>query len=269
MRRVVLALCLISLLGITGCSKLTRREAKHQIDAMMKPHPVGAKKVMSSGSVPGFAIADQTGGSDTFPLVEHKEYGNLTFEHEPKAPSEEDYLLNALSAIGYVSVQEEGQKSIVYGGSTLHYSHSRTVRLTPRVGNVTKTGYSRDFASGFSCYPEPNPTQCSLPPLIDVGKNYQITGITQDEIHAKVNILIPWKLTAIGVELKPYAESVEKNEGKLGIESGYYRYAALYGWEHFLNAHSASGSSPATILFQKFDDGWRITDESGKSEKDF
>jgi hypothetical protein len=265
---IILMLPLIAM--ALGCSgKLSRHEATHQIDAMMKPHPVGSKKVMSPGGVPGFQIEDHGAVPSSFSLVEHKEYGNLTFQGEPKAPSPEDYILNALSGLGYVSVQEEGPKKALVAGSALSYSHSRTVRLTQKVGTATKTGYSVDYDSGFSCYPEPNPTQCSLPTLIDMGKDYQITGIVQDDTHAKVNILISWKLTRIGLELKPYALAVETNEDKLGIERDYYTYAALYAWEHFLNAHSASGSSPATILFQKFDDGWRIVDEGGKSERDF
>ena len=55
----------------------------------------------------------------------------------------------------------------------------------------------------------------------------------------------------------------------LARSQDYPRYEVLYPWEHTLNSHAESGNSPATILFQKFDDGWRIVDENGKSEKDF
>jgi len=63
-----------------GCSSsLSRREAGHQIDAMMKPHPLGPKKVMSH-EVPGFRLADEERESPTYwlHLDEHKEYGNLS-----------------------------------------------------------------------------------------------------------------------------------------------------------------------------------------------
>jgi hypothetical protein len=107
----------------------------------------------------------------------------------------------------------------------------------------------------------------SIPQLLESAKDYKNTGIVQDETQAKVNVLTPWKLTEFGLELKPYA-AVQANEEKFK-ESSYDPYWGLYPWEHFLNSHAASGESPATILFQKFDDGWRIVDEAGKSEKDF
>ncbi len=272
MKRTAVIICALPLMFMAlGCSgKLSRREAKHQIDAMMKPHPVGPQKVMVPGAAPGFGLADadNEGLPSSFQLDSHKEYGNLVSEQAQKPPSDEDYLLDALSKMGYVTVQEEGPKDIVFAGTALHYSHSRTVRLTQKVGNVAKTGYSEDYSSGFSCYPSPDFAQCNLPPLLETGKDYTITGIVQDETHAKVNILIPWKLTKFGLELQPYAASVRANEDKLK-ESDYYLYSVLYPWEHFLNSHASSGGSPATVLFQKFDDGWRIVDENGKSEKDW
>ena len=47
-RTVTMPWLLIVLFVVFGCStgKLSRREASHQIDAMMKPHPVGPKKLM-------------------------------------------------------------------------------------------------------------------------------------------------------------------------------------------------------------------------------
>lgn len=265
----------ISSLFISGCSsKLSRRQAQHQIDAMLKPHPVGSKKVMSPGSVPGFGLpaADEnpTAG-ESFELAEHKEYGPLTSlaNDATKTPESEEFILEALSKLGYITVTEEGPKTVIFGGARLSYSHSRTVRLTSKVGTAKATGYSEDYATGFSCYPEPSPSQCSLPSLVEVGKDYEITGIVQDETHAKVNVLISWKLTSFGLALQPFAKTIQADEDKRTGISDYYTYAALYPWEHFLNTHAATGSSPAAILFQKFDDGWRIVDENGKSEKDF
>jgi hypothetical protein len=73
----ILFLVPLLLLSI-GCSgKLSRREAKHQIDAMLKPHPVGLKKVMSPGGVPGFQIDNWNAESTALPfftLDVHKEY---------------------------------------------------------------------------------------------------------------------------------------------------------------------------------------------------
>jgi hypothetical protein len=274
MKGAAISLILLpTLLLSVGCSsKLSRRQAERQIDAMMKPHPVGQqKKVMSPGGVPGFYI-DETKDvmPSSFLLDTHKEYGDLVSSSLHKSRSSDDNLLYALNDLGYVNVQEEGPKTVFVYGTPLSYAHSRSVRLTEKVGAPKGTGYSQEYASGFSCYPPPNFTQCSIPPLIEMGHDYKITGIVQDDTHAKVNILIPWKLTALGLALQPYAKSIEVSENKLDAgKSDYYDYPALYAWEHLLNSHTGAGNGPATILFQKFDDGWRIVDENGKSEKDF
>jgi hypothetical protein len=272
-KRAVLTLILspVLLLSIGCSSDLSRRQAEHQIDAMLKPHPVGAKRSMSPGGVPGFELPsdyDSETLHSSFSLDVHEQYGELVSQ-KPRSPSDAAYTLDALSKMGYITVQEEGPKSVVSSGTVLNYAHSRTVRLTQKVGtNPTNTGYSQDYPSGFSCYPIPALSQCSMPNLLEMEKGYKITGIVQDAIHAKANILIPWKLTSFGLALKPYATAIEAIEDKRGSDSSYHLYPDLYGWEHFLNSHAASGSSPATILFQKFDDGWRIVDENGKSEKD-
>src|SRR6185437_17144043 len=92
----------ISSVFISGCSsKLSRREAQHQIDAMLKPHPVGSKKVMSPGGVPGFGLPDAdenpTAG-ESFELADHKEYGQLTSlgSDATKTPDSEEFTLEAL-----------------------------------------------------------------------------------------------------------------------------------------------------------------------------
>lgn len=225
---------------------------------------------MSSGYVPGFKTEDLSSTTGAYiTLDEHQPYGQLHGEDE--SPSSQDNLLYALNKLGYVTIQEEGPKTTIYAGVPLHYLHSRTVRLTDRVGTAKSTGHSRDYTSGFDCYPSPTFGQCSIPPLIETDDaSFRVTGIVQDETHAKVNILIPWKLTQIGTELKPFAADVRAREDKLDLgKSNYHAYPALYSWEHLLNERSQSGESPAVILFQKFDDGWRIVNEDGKSEKDF
>ena len=273
MKQVTFAPYLLLMLTVmSGCSvgKLSRREASHKIDAMLKPHPVGHEKILTSG-VPGFSLSSGDHQEPPFfHVTEHEPYDKVAFEQNEKdSPNDEDYIVDALDKMGYISVQEEGPKTMISYGTPLPYSHSRTVRFTDRVGTVTATGYSKDYSSGFSCYPKPDFAQCNLPALIEMGSGYQVTGIVQDETHAKVNLLIPWKLTTFGLQLKPYAASIQAQEAKLGENSGYSRYSDLYGWEHFLNSHAESGESPAMVLFQKFDDGWRIVDEDGKSEKDF
>jgi hypothetical protein len=274
MRRIAVMFCSLPILCMTlGCSSdLSRRQAKNQIDAMLEPHEVTIrdKKVTVKGQVPGFELPDHDDSPSTtvFHLDTHKEYGSLASIHTEKSPDSEDNLVNALGKIGYVTVQQEGPMTKMFYGHPITYTHSRTVRFTPKVGSPHDTGYSRDYSTKFSCYPQPDFSQCNLPPLLEQGSGYSITGIVQDGTHAKVNLLIPWKLTPFAVELRPFALAIQQRETKLD-ESPYYTYAELYAWEHFLNAHAPTGSSPATVLFQKFDDGWRIVDEAGKSEKDF
>jgi hypothetical protein len=256
-----------------GCSsKLMRREAKHQIDAMLKPRAVGTEKQIVPGGVPGFDIGEMHSDTTTFTLDDHKEYGNVIgLSHMPRVPDSEGFLLNALSRLGYVTIEQDGPKVVMAEGSPWHYAQSRTVRLTPKVGTARITLGGVEYSTGFTCHPVP-PNFCALPPLAEADEEqYEITGISQDDIHARVSLSIPWKLTQLGRELKPFAEQVEKEavDDAPMDNNAYNDYPALYDWEHFLNSHADAGSSPATVLFQKFDDGWRIVDENGKSEKDF
>jgi hypothetical protein len=100
-----LILALFCLVPMTGCSsKLSRLEAQHQIDVMLKPHPVGSKKVMLPGGVPGFELPNEdTVSSSSFVLAEHKEYGELAMNHNDpleKSPSDEEYTIESLNKMG-------------------------------------------------------------------------------------------------------------------------------------------------------------------------
>ena len=85
---------------------------------------------------------------------------------------------------------------------------------------------------------------------------HRFTGITQDEVHAKVMVHIPWKLTTFALEIKTSSGPERQIDGYIAP------------WEELLRNHGASGASDSVIPFQKFDDGWRITDKDGKTEKD-
>jgi len=262
--------CVSLTLSTVGCSgKLSRSQAKRMISDKVSPNFVQPARGVGSEPVPGFTLPQDDYDSEAiFHVEEHKEYGPLTFQKD-ESPDEEDYLDTALARLGYISLQENGPMSRVSSGIKLDYSHSRTVQLTNQIGSIKNTGYSREYSSGFSCYPAPQFDQCNTPPLIEMLGSFTITGIVQDEIHAQVNILIDWRLTAFGLQLKPFAAQVAESEKRFGDDSKYESYPALYSWAHFLNEHPNSGSSPAKILFQKFDDGWRIVDSNGKSEKDY
>jgi hypothetical protein len=121
------------------------------------------------------------------------------------------------------------------------------------------------YSTGFSCYPAPDFHQCDLPFFLDSDVDwtqYRITGIVQDQTQAKVNILIPWKMSKFAMELRPYAVEFAKNPA-------YDKVECFCAWAHYLNSHPLSGESAATIRFQKFDDGWRIVDENGNSLKEY
>jgi len=246
MKRLALTLCLLPLLCMAaGCSnKLTRREAARKIDAMMKPHPAGSQQIMSpGGNVPGYELPDSYRSTALLRL------GRIGADLEMP-------LESALLKLGYITLQDAGPADLLEGAVTMHWNKTVIVSLTDKVGKVVgrtpNTENGATYQNGFECPTEPRPV-CSLP-LVEIGRDFQITGIIQDQIHAKVNILIPWKLTQLGLDLKPYAKS-DENKPLYDFEL----------WEKFLNSHSASGSDPATILFQKYDDGWRIVDMNGSS----
>ena len=263
--------CLSLVLITAGCSgKLSRHEASKQISKMLEPTKLPDGRTIP-GSVPGYELPFTDSGMDRiFRQGERLHYGDaVAIPGHPRSPDSEDYLVNALGKLGYISVQEQGPTSVLVNGDPLRYPQSRAIKLTSKVGVAKTSGYSEDFATGFSCYPPPAYSQCETPGLFESTNNFEITGIVQDETHAKVNILIPWKLTDFGAQLKPYAEQVAQNEKQFGIDSSFDSYPALYGWEHFLISHGNEGKEPAEILFQKFDDGWRIVDSNGKSLKDY
>ena len=211
------------------------------------------------------------GEGNYFTLDEHREYGELDLQEAESFPKNEDFLLAALDHLGYVHVQEEGPKTVNTNGFPLHYKRSRTVVAAEKMGGITaQDEHWKVYSAGFNCFPPPKYALCLLPRLVEIDKKgYTITGIVQDPTHAKVNILIPWKLTPIAKELKPYAKELSDKADRQGNNTPYDRYQTIYPWEHLLNSHEMSGAFPAEILFQKFDDGWRIVDEQGQSEKDF
>ena len=248
MRRLVLVFFLLPLLfSAVGCSsRLTRREAKYKIDAMLRPYVVGNRVfIPESSPPPGYELS---GGY-------YYNYNPLLSIGRVGADVEKP-LEKALESLGYVTLQDAGPADIPIAETTQHFDSTVIVSLTDKVGRVvggipnSKSGIT--YQSGFECLPAPAAI-CNLP-LVEISNDYKVTGIVQDQIHARVDILIPWRLTQLGIALKPYAKS---DEGKSDYD--------LEFWEKFLNAHSASGDDHAEILFQKFDDGWRIVDGNGKS----
>ena len=245
--REITALLLISCLfpflyPAAGCSgKLTRGEVKHQIDSKLKKLPPDSSEFMTSLEVPGFRLHESDHSSEYFTLGRQATHDGLSLE-------------NALAKLGYITIEDGGSGDIPVFSTKQHFDSTRIVTLTAKVGEaVTKTGDRKFFQTGFECQTEPYPPQCDLL-LVAMGKDYEITGITQDALHAIVKIRIPWKLTPLALELKPLAER------DAGVPLSPYDT-----WQKFLNSRPAAGGSEATIFFQKFDDGWRIVGENGNS----
>jgi hypothetical protein len=207
MKRIALilfALVPIVCLSVDCSSKLSRNEAKHQIDAMMKPHPLGIKMVVAPGGyVPGL----------TLPSDDHESILGQFFP-VGRTDGQPEAIEDALAKLGYITIQDGGPGLVdqgafgrAYGLQYRHADSTRVISLTEKIGKPTAVkGW---YSAGFQCYEEPNPTLCNLPVSIEAAeKDYQITGITQDDVHAKVNILIPWKLTQFAVGLKPFAAAL-------------------------------------------------------------
>jgi hypothetical protein len=243
----VVAVMICMTLTLSGCSnKLTRSQAEKMIQAKI---PIGFAQPESLASasldepVPGYSLPED-------------DYASAGIFHLQKAngfddqSDDENSLDLALAQIGYVTYESGGPVTSEYEGTKIPYSHSRTVQFTTKVGPMQDDD-SHYYSSGFHCYPPPLFTQCETPPLIETLGSFKVTGITQDESRAKVDILIDWKLTDFGSQLKPFATN----------PSG-----EAPNWAQFLDAHNLTGSSPATILFQRYDDGWRIVDANGNSE---
>jgi hypothetical protein len=247
MKRIIVIICMLPLLSMAlGCSsKLTRRESKHMIDEQSKVRPFGPNNAMVHGHVPGFVLAE----SDTYYTVDEVQLGRYGVSTGSWGPGQ-TVLANALAKTGYVTAIDGGPINETIGQFTFNAKTSRTVALTQK------------GASAFGYVSVPAPTmqgQAHLPELSALDDGYEVTGIVQDGVRAKVNILIPWHLTRIALDIQPYARKGDYSSGR----------DDRWLWEKFLDNRPASGTSAATILFQKFDDGWRIVDEDGKSEKDF
>jgi hypothetical protein len=208
-RSLTISLALLGLVLFTGCSsKLSRGHAQRDIDAMLKMGPTGPKGSFPE-NIPGFNLAS----NDTEPVSSYIHVGDHVGYFDSK-PVGEDYLREALVKMGYLTVTEGGgpvSEKIILGGKIDH-PHSRSVHFTDKAGTsiIDKT---KQYSSGFDCYPPPEYGQCNIPSLIDVDwQHYAITGIVQDEIHAKVNILIPVRLTPFALELKPFAKSLQDEQ---------------------------------------------------------
>jgi hypothetical protein len=243
MKRFALTLCMLPFLYLaTGCSsKLTRSEVTHKINAKLKQLSPRSGLFVTKLMIPGYGLPDGDLADVYFTMGRQATDSGLSLE-------------SALAKLGYVTIQDGGPGEIPIFSIKHHFDSTRIVTLTGRVGKVVKKDeHYESYESGFECHPDPYPPQCTLP-LVEMGNDFEITGITQDEIHAKVDILIPWKLTPLALALKPLAKADESKPNVLGDP-----------WQRVLNSRSESGSSEATIFFQKFDDGWRITDVNGNS----
>lgn len=255
--RVLALVCAVVLpVLITGCSsKLTRKEVQQEVDkikriqlqekvAQFHLQTAPPELVREEPNIPGFKIADED-----FPPRD------LYFPIGEQTRSDLNHLVEPLLRLGYLSVKESESGN----------SHSKIVSFSDKAGRHETYSFGNSYSSGFLCYPAPDFHQCDLPFLLDRETDwtrYKITGIVQDQTHAKVDILIPWKLSAFAIELRPYA-------AELKGRPDYDTYPNFYGWAHYLNEHGTSGESAATILFQKFDDGWRIVDKDGNSLKEY
>jgi hypothetical protein len=245
MKRVVLAgFCAILLCLTVGCSqRLHRLEARHLIDAALKPRAAGPAQLLSTGYLPGFRVEDEGVYS-----VDNFHLGTIPAlaDSDPAAP-----LYHALAQSGYISITPEGT-----GGADGPFDEN--VAMGPKAGAWHSDGASRVYDAGFRCYQTlGGDTQCQVPPLlVPHPRRYSIDRILQDGDRARVVVLIPWELTPLALDLKAYVD--------LHQDHPYEPY-----WENAVRHHDAAGETPATLWFQRFPSGWQIVDEAGMTEKEF
>jgi len=183
----------------------------------------------------------------------------------------EDYTYEALAQLGYITVQPSGPLTVKYdqSPSSTHFDKSRVVNFTPRA-EVGTDSTKMTSDNVFYCYAKnTNGSQCNLPAFtVEHPAQFKITGIVQDDAtHAKVRVLIPWELTPFAKELKPIAARVDKQRLSV-LGTDYYKDFITDSWPATLSRSADSGAYPATVLFQRYDDGWRIVDSNGQSVKD-
>lgn len=245
MRKEVSACLAVVCLGFTaGCSQhLNRLEARHLIDAALKPRSAGPAHLLTTGYLPGFRVED-----DGVYSVDNFQLGTIPAvpDSDPTAP-----LYQALSQHGYLSITPANPAG-VDGPSYFD------VEMGARAGAWHTEGGARVYEAGFRCFETvAGQTECQMPPLLVPNlRHYRIERISQDGDRARVTVRIPWKLTPLALDLKAYVDAHRCH--------AYEPY-----WMDAVRNHNAAGDTPATLWFQRFPSGWEIVDENGMTEKQF
>jgi hypothetical protein len=245
MRNLVNAALAVVCLGFTvGCSQhLNRLEARHLIDAALKPRSAGPAHLITTGYLPGFRVED-----DGVYSVDNFQLGTIPAipAGDPTAP-----LYQALSQHGYITITPAGPAGL---DGPSYYD----VELGAKAGASHNEGATRVYDAGFRCYQTiAGYTQCQMPPLlVPEPRRYKIERILQDGNRARVVVRIPWKLTPLALDLKDYVDMHQ--------DRPYEPY-----WVNAVRHHDAAGDTPATLWFQHFPSGWQIVDENGMTEQQF
>lgn len=229
-------LCLA--IALTACGNhLTRSAARRLIDSSLQSHNVRLDRqdvlpiLIQYGTVSGACEDDES------------------LKNFDEVESNAEY--DALADLGYLT-------------KTQIQPHVWKVDLTDR-GKSSISGEPYAHRQGKGC----EEWQVNMPMAKFVGLD--ISQILEDGVHAKVDVILTYAFTPLGLALRPVADKYEFEENKkkygeqlaetFGRSSGGFGMHALGDSElRSLPDGANEYKKTATILFSRYDDGWKVDD---------
>lgn len=233
-----LSILACSLGVLTGCSyHLDRTEARQKIDSAFERGPDLSGQLLPVG-LPGLSVDDT-------PSADHFELGLIPSPGDDG----EGALYHALADAGYIRMQEAP-------ATRGNAAHQVFVTLTSKAGGALTVFDQTIYDAGFRCmHTDGGGSECQLPPLLEVQpRDYRILHIAQDGDRARVKVMVALKLSQLALDLKPFVDA----HGSSDDEAGWQKAIRDAGLE----------SSAVTVFFKRFNDGWRVVDQSRPTGND-
>lgn len=211
----------VALAVVNGCSgHLSRSNAKNKIEDEIKLEQknvhdprVSSNELLTIGRIDAHCFDQNTGISSIYDPVEGTDY-------------------KALAQAGFITVKSLGT------------AHSWEVSLTD-TGKGATVGDPYAHKQQEVC----DYWQVNLP--LAKWDAFTITGIQEDGVHARADIVVIWKLTPLGLALKKEATKLNLSRNDAGILLGGYTLADIPDTATYY-------FQSKSVLFDKYDDGWRI-----------
>ena len=229
---VIVILLVVGVVLYLNSGHLSRSNAKAQLTKLMVSTPVGHELMFQIGTISG---ACSGVGKDYDVVEESAEYPML-------------------SDIGYVTVQPIKK-------------HVWRVELTER-GKKSIVGDRYGHKQDIDC----DQWQVSMP--VSKFNHFDITGILEEGKHAKVDLAFTFLVTPVGIDARKVAkryvfESDKKKYGQeLAEDFNRGNLETLLGDDVvYLAPSETTYVKRGSIMFNKYDNGWRVDVNSSKDEK--